>query len=198
MKRPQVEESSGSDYSNSDDEGQKESVISEFDSQEEIDVDFEFVKPCEIDYHGIKNLLNQLFAQDIQSLNDGELADIIISLKWGTVVKIDDQLDPYALITLLSSANPINCIKRVFEFIESKSSKLSSIIVGKHVGLIISDRLINMPPQLSPAMFKLLKQEVEEALKKVRIALTLEILKEVGLSNLYQQDILSSSICGIR
>ena len=67
----------------------------------EIDVDFDFKNASEIDFHGLKTLIKQTFQDDVQYILDSELADHIISLDVGSVVKVDGGDDPYAFITVL-------------------------------------------------------------------------------------------------
>ncbi|KAI8895242.1 p21-C-terminal region-binding protein-domain-containing protein [Globomyces pollinis-pini] len=154
---------SDSNQESSDDEQKKED-----DEEEEIDVDFEFCQPAEIDFHGLKTLLKQTFQNDIEKLNDSDLADYIINLNVGTVVKVDDGLDPYAFVSLLDCKKNIPCIKQVKDFILEKSKdleKLSTILKTKHCGIVLNERLINMPPQIIPNLFKMLLDEIQETIK---------------------------------
>lgn len=57
-----------------------------------------------MDFHGLKNLLRQLFDNDAQEFNLSELADLILSQPLlGSTVKVDgNESDPYAFLTVLN------------------------------------------------------------------------------------------------
>jgi protein BCP1 len=76
-------------------------------SDEDIDmvnVDFEWFDPQEIDFHGIKHLIRQLFDVDAQDLDLSGLADMILAQPLlGSTVKTDGKdSDPYAFLTVLN------------------------------------------------------------------------------------------------
>ncbi|TPX32901.1 hypothetical protein SmJEL517_g04069 [Synchytrium microbalum] len=157
---------------NSDEEGYED------DEQDEelIDVDFDFYNPKDIDYHGLKSLLGQTFANDSHLVNVGDMAELIISQpNVGTTVKAKDNLDPYAIITVLNLTlhQDKECIKSLREYILEKaqdtpaSTKFTSVLndTKHHVGLIINERLINMPPQVALPAFKMLMEEVQWAVE---------------------------------
>lgn len=74
--------------------------------QEEIvNVDFEWFDPQPaVDFHGLKNLLRQLFDNDSQEFDLSGLADLILSQPLlGSTVKVDgNESDPYAFLTVLN------------------------------------------------------------------------------------------------
>ncbi|KAI9331201.1 p21-C-terminal region-binding protein-domain-containing protein [Obelidium mucronatum] len=119
-------------------------------TQELIDVDFDFFDPKEIDFHGLKSLFKQ------------------------TVVKVDDSQDPYAVTTVLNLVAETNKklpepIATLKSYILSKSKKYNkenhdlfeSILDSKSSGLLVNERLINMPPQIVVPMLKMLDEELE-------------------------------------
>lgn len=70
-----------------------------------VDVDFEWFDPePEVDFHGLKNLLRQLFDTDNQLFDLSELVDLILSQpKLGSTVKVDGkESDPFAFLTVLN------------------------------------------------------------------------------------------------
>lgn len=75
-------------------------------TQEEIvNVDFEWFDPQPaVDFHGLKNLLRQLFDNDSQEFDLSGLADLILSQPLlGSTVKVDgNESDPYAFLTVLN------------------------------------------------------------------------------------------------
>lgn len=46
---------------------------------------------------------------------------------------------------------------------------LSSLLQNDHVGLVLSERLINMPVQVMPPMYRMLSEEIEGAIEEVRV-----------------------------
>ena len=70
-----------------------------------INVDFEWFDPQPaIDFHGLKNLLRQLFDNDAQIFDLSALADLILSQPTlGSTVKTDgNESDPYAFLSVLN------------------------------------------------------------------------------------------------
>ncbi|CAE6529306.1 unnamed protein product [Rhizoctonia solani] len=158
--------------SNSDSEGE---------TKELVDVDFEFFGPAEIDYLALKRLLNQLFGADAGIFQVEKLAELILEQPGiGSTVKTDGiDSDPYAILTVLN----INVhkdhpsIKAITNYLlekvpkdSSAGSALDDILSPQaladssgHTGLIISERLINMPPQIMPPMYRMLGDELANA-----------------------------------
>ncbi|TPX58566.1 hypothetical protein SpCBS45565_g07966 [Spizellomyces sp. 'palustris'] len=141
--------------------------------QDTVDVDFEFFDPKPIDFHGLKSLLRQTFSNDAELINISSLADIIISQPAvGSTVKVDDEQDPYALMTVinLDIHKDKDCVKDIKGWLLDKSKKNDAVhermvqIVEK-AGLIFNERLINMPPQIVPPMLKMLLEEMEWAVE---------------------------------
>ncbi|KAJ3072337.1 Mss4p nuclear export [Podochytrium sp. JEL0797] len=147
------------------------------DGEEElIDVDFDFFDPKEIDFHGLKSLIKQTVANDAEQFDISGLADLIIARPHlGSVVKVDDSTDPYAVMTVLSLIPdsktkklpaPITTIK---EYILAKSAKSNKehhtgfqiLLNTKACGLLVNERLINMPPQIVVPMLKMLDEELD-------------------------------------
>ncbi|KAJ3410966.1 Mss4p nuclear export [Chytridiales sp. JEL 0842] len=140
---------------------------------EKVEVDFDFFDPSEIDFHGIKMLLRQLFMNDSEMFDLSAITDsIIVSKNYGSVVKSDDSSsDPLALMTVVPlTSDPF---KPLAEYILQKSSKHTAherfekaMKNGKDVVFLINERLINMPAEIVPPMFKMLVEELEYAISK--------------------------------
>lgn len=146
-----------------------------------LDVDFEFMDPNPaVDFHGIKNLLRQLFDSDNQLFDLSELADLILSQPgMGSTVKCDgEESDPYALLTALNlnhhRTKPI--ILNLTRYILSRAKasgnsglcqleKLLAADSKAQVALVLNERFINIPPQIIPPMYNLLVEEVDLAVK---------------------------------
>ena len=70
-----------------------------------VNVDFEWFDPQPaVDFHGLKNLLRQLFDVDAQIFDMSALSDLILSQPLlGSTVKVDgNESDPYAFLTVLN------------------------------------------------------------------------------------------------
>ena len=70
-----------------------------------LDVEFEWFDPQpEVDFHGIKSLLNQLFDVDAHMLDMSAITDLILGQPLlGSTVKVDGQdTDAYAFLSILN------------------------------------------------------------------------------------------------
>ncbi|KAH7261397.1 protein BCP1 [Fusarium redolens] len=142
-----------------------------------VDVDFEWFNfDPEVDFHGTKTLLRQLFDVDANLFNMSALADLVLSQPTiGSTIKVDGKAtDAYAMLTILNTAvhrekEPMNnIIKYLIEKSQSSSSlaPIADVLSsGKHVGLVFSERLINMPSELAPPLYSMLIDEVEAAVE---------------------------------
>ncbi|KAK9728984.1 Mss4p nuclear export [Basidiobolus ranarum] len=143
-----------------------------------VDVDFDFFDPKEIDFHAIKNLLKQLFGSDHELFNLSELTELIIGQPLiGSTIKVDGEGDPYAFMSVLNMHvhKDKECMKQIKEYLLAKCKKnhaafdkLNTILKedsNQHVGLLLTDRLVNMPPQTAPPMYKMLAEEIEWAVE---------------------------------
>ncbi|KAJ3294532.1 Mss4p nuclear export [Rhizoclosmatium sp. JEL0117] len=182
MKRKQTKEEEIED----EDQGDQEEVVKKDDEDEDeddedkdeelIDVDFDFFDPKEIDFHGLKSLIKQTFQNDADQFDISGLADLVITnAHLGSVVKVDDSTDPYAVMTVLSfipdsktkKLNP--AVTAIKEYLTSKSLKSNKqkhdefqhILSDTNSGLLLNERLINMPPQIVIPMIKMLDEELE-------------------------------------
>ncbi|KAH9949480.1 p21-C-terminal region-binding protein-domain-containing protein [Amylocystis lapponica] len=147
-----------------------------------VDVDFDFFDPNpDVDYLALKRLLAQLFQTDAELLETTDLADLILSQPLvGTTVKCDGrESDPYAFLTALNlhvhQTRP--SVKALIEYTLAKAAPEPSFyaalqgLIGppaltstNHIGFIFSERLINMPVQVVPHMYRMLANEIQWAL----------------------------------
>ncbi|RUP14736.1 p21-C-terminal region-binding protein-domain-containing protein [Jimgerdemannia flammicorona] len=156
------------------------------DLQHLVDVDFEFFDPKPVDFHALKRLLTQLFSADAELFSLSELTDLILSQPLlGSTVKVDgSESDPFALLTVLNmnehkDKKPIQELRKyLLEKIPKKDTALQSSLSeilsadrpqSRDVGIILSERLVNMPVQIVPPMYKMLMEEIEWAVEDVSI-----------------------------
>eukprot|EP00118_Oscarella_pearsei_P007014 m.33021 g.33021 ORF g.33021 m.33021 type:complete len:300 (+) comp31744_c0_seq4:115-1014(+) len=180
-KRKQKEDSDQSDP-DSDEVG--------IDSGLEVQVDFEAHQPESEDYHGIKRLLNQLFPNQ-EAVNLGELTDLILSQNnIGSVIKVcqseedshsddsdDDDDNLFGLTTVINMRTHQDkaCIQSIIKIIEEKCTdvdvrhKVGSLLHGSDdgdTGLLLSERFLNLPPQIALPSYKNLLDDIDKAKKK--------------------------------
>ncbi|TFK41578.1 p21-C-terminal region-binding protein-domain-containing protein, partial [Crucibulum laeve] len=145
-----------------------------------IDVDFDFydLNP-EVDYHALKRLLGQLFQRDAELFHLHDLTELILCQKGiGTTIKTDGtESDPYAVLTVLDmhQHHEHPSIKAIANYCLEKSAQDSAFHTTlntlfsqnqHHVGLVVCERLINMPVQVIPPMYKMLNEEIQRSISE--------------------------------
>ncbi|KAJ6637517.1 Protein BCCIP like [Pseudolycoriella hygida] len=160
------------------------------DHNEEIQVDFEGRMPIDSDFHGIRQLLTQLFPQS--NINLQQLADYIIGQNYvGSVVvqseddededdddvDMDDENVVFGFTTAINlMKTDVDCIKEVRNFLQEIANEkasddlyeqLESIFDNPSnvVGFLLNERYINIPPQISVPLLESLVKEVAKAVK---------------------------------
>ncbi|KAF6210043.1 hypothetical protein GE061_015799 [Apolygus lucorum] len=165
----------------------------EYTGNEKVEIDFEGRSPIDADFFGIKQLLQQLFLK--AHLNVGELTELIIGQNnIGCVVKQsdaeeltaeDDDESDDGLMEVFGVTSVINLSsKREHEVIgqlrtllselasEHASTEVASTVKaalddpGKPLGLIINERYVNIPCQISVPLLDSLSKEITKAKEK--------------------------------
>ncbi|KDQ53015.1 hypothetical protein JAAARDRAFT_39730 [Jaapia argillacea MUCL 33604] len=143
-------------------------------------INVDFANP-QIDYHAIRNLLSELFHSSSPSLYPEALTDLILGQPLvGTTVKMDGREgDPYAILTVLNMTihKDHPSIQALTSLLLSKSqptnpsfhTTLQNILgpnanPSQHIGPVLSERLINMPVQIVPHMYRMLVGEIKWAI----------------------------------
>lgn len=140
-----------------------------------VDVEFEWFnfKP-DIDFHGTKSLLRQLLDVDSQLFDLSALADLILSQPTvGSTVKVDgEDTDAYAFLTALNlhEHREKKVVQDLIEYILKKSKGIPAVSSAlsspsAQVGLVLTERLINAPSEISPPMYGMLIDELEAAVE---------------------------------
>ncbi|KAF3044931.1 Mss4p nuclear export [Didymella keratinophila] len=145
----------------------------ESDSDEDMDmvnVDFEWFDPNpEVDFHGLKTLLRQLLDIDNQLFDLSELADLILSQPLlGSTVKVDGaETDPYAFLTVLNleTHKDKKVIRDLHAYLSTKAPELLPAAPAQ-IGLILTERFINMPHEIVPPMYTMLMEEIQWAVEE--------------------------------
>ncbi|KAF6828878.1 protein bcp1 [Colletotrichum musicola] len=142
-----------------------------------VNVDFEWFNfDPEIDFHGTKTLLRQLLDVDASLFNISGLADLILSQPTiGSTVKVDGkENDAYALMTALNipehSQKPemADLAKYIIQKAQTNDALApipNLLDSGAQVGLVLGERLINMPSEIAPPMYRMLIDEIEAAVE---------------------------------
>lgn len=157
----------------------------------ELQADFEGRNPEDCDFHGIKQLLRQLFLKSDVEL--GALAQIIISQNYvGSVVKqcLDDGQDDdddeddgsdgvFGITTIINITKrkddqSIQQIRTLLTTLaddnaDDRTKALIKKILAndaEHVGLVINERILNIPAAISVPLFSSLQSELDKATKK--------------------------------
>ncbi|KAL1819867.1 hypothetical protein ACET3Z_014736 [Daucus carota] len=139
-----------------------------------VQADFAFFDPKPDDFHGVKVLL-QNYLDDKQWDSSGFTDLILAQTTVGTVVKIEDDEDNgvYAVASVLNLERykDQKCIMDIKQFLlevcqeKSIQQSMKSMLgeQAQDVGLLISQRVVNLPPQLLPPLYDALFDEVSWA-----------------------------------
>ncbi|KAG7201208.1 hypothetical protein KM043_003995 [Ampulex compressa] len=155
----------------------------------EIQVDFEGRNPQDPDYHGIKTLLQQLFLK--AHLDLGGLTDLIISQNYvGSVVKQSEDLDGsdeedgdvndvFGITTVVNISDRQNlvCVQQLRDLLKQLASEHATDATNTMIknvlendssalGLLINERFVNIPAQISVPLLENLICEVKRANSK--------------------------------
>lgn len=152
--------------------GKQESDSSDDEApQEVVQADFAFFDPKPGDFHGVKILL-QTYLDDKQWDLSGFVDLILAQTTVGTVVKIEDDEDDalFALLTVLNLGRykDQKCIVELKGYLlkvcegSTLLAELKGLLEDKaeHVGLLVSQRVMNLPPQLLPHLYNALFDEI--------------------------------------
>ncbi|EPY78214.1 BRCA2 and CDKN1A-interacting protein [Camelus ferus] len=124
---------------------------------EEVNIEFEAHSISDNDYDGIKKLLQQLFLK--APVNTAELTDLLIQQNHiGSVIKGTPCAEQVKELILRLCEK--NCEKSLVE-------QLGKLLndTTKPVGFLLSERFINVPPQVALPMHQQLQKELAEAHK---------------------------------
>ncbi|KAG7668147.1 hypothetical protein Ndes2526B_g01140 [Nannochloris sp. 'desiccata'] len=161
---PSEEEHEDEESSEDDEDGEA------FDS---IDVDFLCVDPEEDDFHGLKTLLTNYL--DGRQFSSSELVEAITANPASSVIKCgeDDDAIGVASVLQLSQHNNAEFLAEIKDFVKQHcpkgmeiAEKLNAAFASPSTALLISERLLNCPPQLAPPLMESLIQEADDMAKE--------------------------------
>jgi protein BCP1 len=135
-----------------------------------IDVSFDCVTPEEEDFHGLKTLLTNLL--DGKQYACSELVEAVIAAPAAAVIKCGEGEDPIGVAAVLPLAahKGLEALEELRAFVKERAPKGSAAAAAVDAAwddpgaaLLISERLLNSPPQLAPPLMESLMADVEAA-----------------------------------
>lgn len=177
-KKGAVENSESDDDEEEEDEEEDEDesdVDGEDDDDEFIDVEIEFVTPREEHFINLKSYLTSYC--DGSQYNVSELVDMILKQdNVGSViasrVSAEEEEDPLGVLTVVSldKAKEFKCLAEIKAHIAKKAPKEEAKLVrdalnANKTGLILSERLVNVPQDVGGPLVKQLFDEIKWAVK---------------------------------
>lgn len=137
-----------------------------------VNVEFVFSDPRESHFHSVKQFLLS-YLPPTQPFNVSGLADAIVNqVATGTMVCVEGEDDVYGFITALSLKRyeAENSVQQVLQYVTKKCPvddlpRFQSILSSKSVGLLVNERMVNLPYQLVPAIHSALHEDIEWAIE---------------------------------
>jgi len=149
------------------------------DEDNEMQMEFEFCDPNELDYHGVATQLKNGTWDFVDGLNYSELADSVVGQgNIGSVIKSGDEDEDGTIYGLLTALNlrqfkQLSWPGHIEKALLAKASRyadadttsaLESLILqqgsGAEVGLLLGERLVNLPNELVPPLHRALKDDI--------------------------------------
>ncbi|CAR28684.1 hypothetical protein ZYGR_0U00420 [Zygosaccharomyces rouxii] len=166
-KRRASEDDTGSeiDISSTDSEGDEEQVNDE----EVVNIDFDFFggNP-QVDFHAIKNLLRQILGnEESNKVQLSQLSDLILASPTTTIKTDGPESDPYCFLSFVDyKENRDSDYARYLRRDERMASFLRTVESNskKSCALLLGERLINMPTEVVPPLYKITLEDVTNAL----------------------------------
>lgn len=158
---------------------------------QEVNVDFEAMAPDDSDFYGIKCLLQQLFQK--AHINTSALANLILSQNYvGCVIKQaenasdddsdmeddgDDSGNVFGVMSVINmTEKKEECLAEVKQWLlgqckQHQAHQLAEFAgilqdASRQLGLLISERFVNIPAQIAVPMYSSLMEDMDKACKK--------------------------------
>lgn len=162
-----VEEDSDIDISTTDSESEGSDNNDE--EQEIVNIDFDFFNGNkDVDFHALKNLLRQLFGpQESNRIQLSALADLILDSPTTTIKTDGTESDPYCFLSFVDYKD--NRTSDYAKYLQKFDMKLATFLKtidssNKKCSLVLSERLINMPPEVVPPLYTITLEDVTNSL----------------------------------
>ncbi|XP_004446739.2 BRCA2 and CDKN1A-interacting protein [Dasypus novemcinctus] len=182
--KEEIEDEDEDDDDSDEEDDEDDEVV-----DEEVNIEFEAYSISDNDYDGIKKLLHQLFLK--APVNTAELTNLLVQQNHiGSVIKQtdvsedsdddvevdEDEIFGFISLLNLTERKGTQCAEQIKELIlsfceknceKSMVEQLDKLLndTTKPVGLLLSERFINVPPQIALPMHQQLQKELAEAHK---------------------------------
>lgn len=162
----EASEESEIDVSSTDDSQDSD----EDEAEEIVNIDFDFFNGNpEVDFHALKNLMRQLLGpQESTRVQISQLADLILESPTTTIKTDGEESDPYCFLSFVNYKEHRD--SDYAKYLHKVDPKLSSFLQTidanekKSCALVLSERLINMPAEVIPPLFKTTLEDVTKTL----------------------------------
>ncbi|RLN59992.1 hypothetical protein BBJ28_00001362 [Nothophytophthora sp. Chile5] len=136
-----------------------------------VDVEFLFSDPREAHFHSVKQFL-LTYLPPTQPFDVSGLANAVVNqVTTGTMVCVEGEDDIYGFITALSLKRYAQetSVQQILQYVTKKCPsaelpRLQQILSTKNVGLVLNERMVNLPYQLVPALHSALHEDIEWAI----------------------------------
>ncbi|QLQ80730.1 hypothetical protein HG537_0E00830 [Torulaspora globosa] len=153
---------SSTDSENDDDsDGEDEKIVN-------VDFDFFNGNP-EVDFHAFKNLLRQLLGpQESSRVQISQLADLMLQSPTTTIKTDGEESDPYCFLSFINYKEHRD--SDYAQYLRKADAKLNAFLQSidsnqtKNCALVLSERLINMPAEVMPPLYKITLEDVTNTL----------------------------------
>jgi len=166
FKEEELEISSDEEDGSSDEAELEEEDENDPDNYSELEIHFNVDFPKEIDFHGVKNFTKGFISSP--TFNASEFSDLIIGQKKiGHMIRIEGNDEIFGFITCLNmhKHSKLQCMKQIKDFVMSKagenSEKLKKVIDAEGLGLLVSERMLNVPYDLVLPVYRALFANME-------------------------------------
>lgn len=164
----EASEESDIDVSSTDSENDDD--LSNAEEEEVVNIDFDFFNGNpEVDFHALKNLLRQLFGpQESNRIQISQLADLILQSPTTTIKTDGTESDPYCFLSFIDykEHRDSDYAKYLRKVDPRLSTFLQTISANSHktCALVVSERLINMPAEVVPPLYRITLEDVTSTL----------------------------------
>ncbi|CUS21800.1 LAQU0S04e01068g1_1 [Lachancea quebecensis] len=167
IKRKRELQDAESDIDISSTDSENESQVD--DEQEVINIDFDFFNANkDVDFHALKNLLRQLLGpQESTKIQLSALADLILDSPTTTIKTDGQESDPYCFLSFIDYRS--NRTSDYAKYLSKVDTRLAEFLKSmdnsdKRCALVLSERLINMPPEVIAPIYNITLEDASTSL----------------------------------
>lgn len=140
------------------------------DDEEIVNIDFDFFNGNpEVDFHAFKNLLRQLLGpQESNRVQISQLADLMLESPTTTIKTDGQESDPYCFLSFVNYKEHRD--SDYAQYLRKVDPKITAFLQSidsnqaKTCALVLSERLINMPAEVMPPLYKVTLEDVTKTL----------------------------------